>query len=323
MTANFAKEGAHVNAFALCLRAVLPAFLVIMAGYASKRAGFIRESDVSRMNAVAYRAFMPVMCFYNVYRSDVSSAIRPALLAYSVGGTLAAYALSWLYAALFVKRRNRRGVVIQGLYRSNFLIIGLSFAEGLTGGGDLGRISVCGAVIVPLFNVLAVVTLEAYNGETPDKKRLALNILRNPLLLGSVAGAAFLFAGIELPEPFALAVQQMGQAASPLLLFLLGAFFRLGNVRTHLPELLAVCLGRLVVVPGVMLGIAALMGFRGLDLVTLTALFASSTAGNSFVMAQQMGGDADLAGDIVVMTSLFCSLTMFCWSLLFLRLGLY
>ena len=312
-----------MNGFQLCLRAVLPAFLIIMAGYASKRAGFVRESDIPRMNAMAYRAFMPVMCFYNVYRSDISSAIRPGLLAFSVVGVLFVYALSWLYAALFVRERNRRGVVIQGLYRSNFLIVGLSFAEGLMGDENLGCISVCGAAIVPLFNILAVVTLEAYNGETPDKKRLLLNILQNPLLLGSVAGAIFLFAGISLPEPLALAVQQMGQAASPLLLFLLGAFFRVGNVRNHLRDLLAVCMGRLVVVPGVMLAIAALMGFRGIEFVTLMALFASSAAGNSFTMAQQMGGDADLAGDIVVMTSLFCSLTMFLWSLVFLRLGFY
>ncbi len=312
-----------MNSFALCLRATLPAFLIMIAGYGSKRAGFVREADIPRINAMAYRAFMPVMCFYNVYRSDISSAIRPGLLAFSVLGVLCVYALSWLYAALFVRERNRRGVVIQGLYRSNFLIIGLSFAEGLMPDGDLGCISVCGAAIVPLFNILAVVTLEAYNGETPDKRRLLLNILQNPLLLGSVAGAVFLFAGLTLPDPVALAVRQMGQAASPLLLFLLGAFFRVGNVRNHIPELLAACLGRLVIVPGLMLTVAALLGFRGVEFVTLMALFASSTAGNSFVMAQQMGGDAELAGDIVVMTSLFCSLTMFCWSLLFLRLGLY
>ena len=312
-----------MNSFALCLRAVLPAFLIIMAGYASKRAGFVREADIPIMNKMAYRAFMPVMCFYNVYQSDITSAIRPALLAYSVVGVLCVYALSWLYARFFVGQRNRRGVVIQGLYRSNFLIIGLSFAEGLMPGESLGCIAVCGALIVPLFNILAVATLEAYNGETPDKKRVLLNILQNPLLLGSVAGAAFLFTGLTLPEPVALAVRQMGQSASPLLLFLLGAFFRFGNARAHLRELLAVCLGRLVIVPALTLGVAALMGFRGLEFVTLMALFASSAAGNSFTMAQQMGGDADLAGDIVVMTSLFCSLTMFLWSLLFLRLGLY
>ena len=131
-----------MNGFQLCLRAVLPAFLIIMAGYASKRAGFVRESDIPRMNAMAYRAFMPVMCFYNVYRSDISSAIRPGLLAFSVVGVLFVYALSWLYAALFVRERNRRGVVIQGLYRSNFLIVGLSFAEGLMGDENLGCISV-------------------------------------------------------------------------------------------------------------------------------------------------------------------------------------
>lgn len=125
-----------MNSFVLCLRAVLPAFLIIMAGYASKRAGFVRESDIPAMNKMAYRAFMPVMCFYNVYHSDISSAVRPGLMAFSAVGVLCVYGLSWLYGTLFVKRRDRRGVVIQGLYRSNFLIVGLSFAEGLLGASN-------------------------------------------------------------------------------------------------------------------------------------------------------------------------------------------
>ena len=126
----------YMNSFVLCLRAVLPAFLIIMAGYASKRAGFVRESDIPAMNKMAYRAFMPVMCFYNVYHSDISSAVRPGLMAFSAVGVLCVYGLSWLYGTLFVKRRDRRGVVIQGLYRSNFLIVGLSFAEGLLGASN-------------------------------------------------------------------------------------------------------------------------------------------------------------------------------------------
>ena len=64
------------------------------------------------------------------------------------------------------------------------------------------------------------------------------------------------------------------------------------------------------------------MGFRGVELVSLLGIFASSTAIASFTMAQQMGGDAELAGDIVVWTSALCSFTLFGWSLLFKLLAL-
>ena len=67
---------------------------------------------------------------------------------------------------------------------------------------------------------------------------------------------------------------------------------------------------------------AVLLVWRGVALASLLPVFASSTAVNSFTMAQQMGGDAELAGNIVVATSALCSLTMFFWCFLFKSLGM-
>ena len=309
--------------FMICVNAVVPIFLLIATGYGAKRAGFIREEEVPRMNAVAFKVFMPLMCFYNLYNSNLSSAVRPGLIAFAVLGVLAAYALSLCYAVLFVRQRNRKGVVIQGIYRSNFLIIGFPFAAGLVGEMDLGVVAVLSAIVVPIFNVLAVVTLEAYNGKTPEIRKLLFEIVKNPLIQGSVVGIVFLAAGIRLPASVEKAVGDLSGIASPLLLFLLGAFFKLGGFRAHIPELMAVCLGRLVVIPALALSAAVWLGFRGIEFVTLLGIFASSTAANSFTMAQQMGGDPDLAGDIVVLTSALCSFTLFAWSLLFKQMGIY
>ena len=74
-------------------------------------------------------------------------------------------------------------------------------------------------------------------------------------------------------------------------------------------------------VAGATLG--ALLGFRDAAFVSLLGVFASPTAVNSFTMAQQMGGDAELAGDIVVSTSALCIVTMFAWSVLFKALGAF
>ena len=71
------------------------------------------------------------------------------------------------------------------------------------------------------------------------------------------------------------------------------------------------------------LGLGALLGFQGVAFVSLIGVFASPTAVNSFTMAQQMGGDAELAGDIVVSTSALCIVTMFAWSVLFKALGAF
>ena len=310
-----------MGSFVVCINAVLPIFLLMAAGYAARCFHLLDRADVEKINRIVFRAFMPVMVFYNLYSSDLSSAMRGSLLGYAVIGVLAEYLLSLGYALLFVKDHSRRGVVIQGLYRSNFVIIGLPIAESLVG-GDLGPVAMLLAVVIPIFNILAVITLAVFNGKKPGLKEVVLDILKNPLIIGSVAGIAALLAGLRLPAPLEKVVSQMSGATSPVLLFLLGAFFQFKGMRSHMRELAAVCAGRLVVFPALFLGLAVAIGFRGVELVSLTGVFASSTAIASFTMAQQMDGDAELAGDIVVWTSALCSFTLFGWSLLFKLMGL-
>ena len=310
-----------MESFVVCINAVLPIFLLMAAGYAARCFHLLDRADVEKINRIVFRAFMPVMVFYNLYSSDLSSAMRGSLLGYAVIGVFAEYLLSLGYALLFVKEHSRRGVVIQGLYRSNFVIIGLPIAESLVG-GDLGPVAMLLAVVIPIFNILAVITLAVFNGKKPGLKEVVLDILKNPLIIGSVAGIAALLAGLRLPAPLEKVVSQMSGATSPVLLFLLGAFFQFKGMRSHMRELAAVCAGRLVVFPALFLGLAVAIGFRGVELVSLTGVFASSTAIASFTMAQQMDGDAELAGDIVVWTSALCSFTLFGWSLLFKLMGL-
>ena len=311
-----------MNSLLICLNAIVPIFVVIAVGYLAKRGGIIREAEVPRMNAVAFKVFMPLMCFYNVYHSELSASVRPKLFVFTFAAILLVFAASLLFAVKRVSERSRRAVVVQGLYRSNYLILGVPFVAGLVGENELGVAAVMGALIAPTFNVLAVVLLESYNGKKPGIRKLALDIAKNPLILGSLAGLVFLVLGITLPAPLETAARDMARVASPLMLFLLGAFFHFGDAREHWRELAAVTLGRLVVIPAAALSAAVALGFRGTDLATLIAVFASSTAVASFTMAEQMGGDAKLAGNIVVVTSACASFTLFAWSLVFTLTGL-
>ena len=311
------------NSFLICLNAILPIFLIIALGYFSKQFGVIREEEVPRMNAVTFRVFLPVMCFYNVYNSDLSSAVRPKLLLYAGVGVMSAFALAWLYAQFFIKDPRQRGVMIQGIFRSNFLILGLPVAASLMGTDDLGTISVLAAVVVPIFNVMSVLSLDLYSGRKPNPGELLLDVVKNPLVLGIVAGILTLLLNIRLPTALETAARDVSRVASPMMLFLLGAFFHFGSVRAHWKQLIAACLGRLIIVPALALSVGVLLGFRGIEFVGLLGVFSSSTSVASFTMTQQIGGDAELAGDIVIWTSLFCSLTFFGWSFLFKTLGIF
>lgn len=303
--------------------AVLPMCLVMALGYGTRRLGWLRREEISTINKIAFRIFLPCLLYYNIYYSDLSGSFDPLLMAYAVGGVLLTFGLALGYTLLTEKLPERRGVLIQGMFRSNYVIMGIPVATALLGADQLGTVSILIAVIVPLFNMLAVVVLEVFRGQKPKPLHILGQIAKNPLVIGSVLGILTLVAGIRLPHILEQTIQSVSAIASPLQLFLLGAFFQFSGLKTYRRELVTVSIAKLIVSPGLFLGLGALLGFRGVAFVSLIGIFASPTAVNSFTMAQQMGGDAELAGDIVVTTSAASILTMFLWIFLFKSLGMF
>lgn len=303
--------------------AVLPMCLIMALGYGTRRLGWIRREEIFAINKIAFRIFLPCLLYYNVYCSDLSGSFDPLLMAYAVGGVLLTFGLALGYTLLTEKLPERRGVLIQGMFRSNYVIMGIPVATALLGADQLGTVSILIAVIVPLFNMLAVVVLEVFRGQKPKPLHILGQIAKNPLVIGSVLGILTLAAGIRLPHILEQTIQSVSAIASPLQLFLLGAFFQFSGLKTYRRELVTVSIAKLIVSPGLFLGLGALLGFRGVAFVSLIGIFASPTAVNSFTMAQQMGGDAELAGDIVVTTSAASILTLFLWIFLFKFLGMF
>lgn len=306
----------------ICINAVLPIFIIICLGYFCRKIGMLEEKDVIRFNSIAFRVFLPVLIFYNIYQSDLSSAFRPKLIVFSAAMVLLTFFAAILFAKKHVRNAFQRSVVIQGLFRSNIAIIGIPLATALSQGGDISCVAVLSAVIVPLVNVLSVICLEAFGTQRSSPAAIAGGVARNPLIIGSALGILFLLLGIHLPAALEKVIKDLSGVASPLQLFLLGAFLKVSGLKNNRAVLFAVNAGKLLIIPAAAFLAGCLLGFRGIEMIALLTVFASSTAVNSFTMAQQMNGDAELAGEIVVTTSFFCSFTIFLWSFLLKRLGM-
>lgn len=310
--------------FLLSANAVIPMFLMIAAGYVSRWAKILSREDVPRFNRVAFRIFLPCLLFYNVYTSDLSSAVRPKLIVFAVAGVLVVFFAAVVGVVLLEKHPERKGVIAQGIFRSNYVIMGLPIAQALVGNENLGPIAILIAVVVPLFNFLAVTVLESFRGGRVKTGKVLLEIAKNPLVVSSVLGILCLLLHIRLPHLAEQAISALGAVATPLQLFLLGAFFRFDALGRYKKPLAVVTVVKLFLTPAVMLSLAALLGFRDLEFVALIGVFASPTAVNSFTMVQQMDcGDAELAGDIVIMTSAFSIVSFFLWIWLFKSLGVF
>lgn len=297
--------------FILSLNVVLPLFLIMAVGYLLRRIGLLDDAVLPKLNSLVFKAFLPMMLFNNIYHSDLESMMNPKLILTAVVSILVIFGVLCLVIPRIEKDGPRRGAMVQGIFRSNYIIFGVPIVSGVFGEQGLGVVSILSAFAIPLFNVLSVVALEIFSHGTVNKNRIVKGIVTNPLIIASLLGVVFLLAGIPIPTPVGEALADMSAIATPLGLVSLGGFFKFADTKRYLKQLIIVVAGRLVVCPAIFLPVFVSMGFRGVDLMALATMMGAPIAVSSFIMAQQQGADADLAGQAVVYTALFSIFTMF------------
>ncbi len=309
--------------FIVAVSAVIPMFCLMFIGVMVKKYRLLTDEELNHMNRMVFRVFFSCMMFYSIYTTNLATTFRPALMLYGAAGVLAVCFISMFLICHFEPENRRRGVMTQAIFRSNFVLMGIPMVANIFGEENIAVTTMMIAVIVPIYNILGVFVLETFRGGRFALLPILLGVLRNPMILGAIAGAACLLLGIYIPKPVLKPIGQIASATTPVALIILGASFRLGSTMEHRPQLISCILARLIFVPGILLSLAIVLGFRGIDFVTLISIFATPCAVASFAMAQQMGGDADLAGNCVVFTSALSCFTIFGWILLFKTLGFF
>ena len=297
----------------LAFNVVLPLFMCIVLGYFLRLIGMLETSARRSINKLCFKVFLPVYLFQSIYTTDLSAAFNGKLVMVCALGIVGIFAAAMLFVPRIEKQNARRGVMIQGIFRSNYALFGLPVALSLCGDDKIGPASLIVGVIVPMFNVLAVITLEVFRGGKPDVKKILKGIATNPLIISSLLGIVCNAISLPVPSAVQKGLTDIGKVATPLSLVVLGGEFMFGNIRGYAKQLLITVSGRLLFSPLVMVIIGVAVGLRNEMLVPVLILFGAPTAVSSFTMAQQMDGDGDLAASVVVFTTAFSIVTIFLW----------
>ena len=239
---------------------VFPIFLVMLIGFLARHFGLMNEETTKGCNKLVFRVFLPVSLCRSIMRVDPNKSMSPSLLLFAMLGTLAVFALCMLLIPRIEPENSRRGVMIQGIFRSNYAIFGIPLTEALFPQGDGGVAAMMVVAVIPIFNVLAVITLEIFRGGRFDLKRIVIGVLKNPLIWGCLIGFVIMRAGIPVPSVINSTVDKLASVASPLALFALGASLRPGKLAGNARALAVSVSARLLVVPAIMLAIAYAVG---------------------------------------------------------------
>lgn len=307
------REVFRMDSFWVALNAVMPFLLYIAFGYGVQHTKLVDEAFLNRLNTMVFKCFFPILMFYNVYKTKSGFQLDTNLVIYALLSLLIVVVLLILIVPRLVKENPARGVVIQAIYRSNFVLFGVALTISVYGEDQASLAAILVSIVVPAYNVIAVIVLEMFRGRKPKPKQLIKNIVTNPLILGALCGLAFYLLGIHLPDALEKTVAQFSNLTTPMALFTLGGTLHFSDMARNAKVLTLGLLTKLILIPAVILGIAAAIGFRGPELFQLLVMYGAPVATASYAMAQNMGGDGKLAGQFVVISTVASVVTIFFW----------
>jgi predicted permease len=298
-------------------------FLIMCLGTFFKKINIFDEIFLKKANTFTFKALLPVLLFNNIYKSKITDIFNGKLVIFAVSIVLILIAFLMITVPKFEKDNKNRGVLIQGMFRSNFVLFGIPLVTNISGseGGALSAMLI--AIIIPLYNFTSVIILDIYSKENLQIKETLIGIAKNPLIIGSFLGILTSIFKLNLPNSIEKTISDVASLATPLALMTLGGEFEIGNVLKNKKYITIVCAFKLLISPAIILPIAIFIGFRGPELASLFAMAAAPIAVTSFTMAQNCGSNYELAGQIVFISTILSSFTIFMFTYIFKTMGVF
>jgi hypothetical protein len=293
------------------LTLVAPVFLIVALGYFLKRIGVINENFVSVSSKIVFTISLPALIFIEVSSIHLEEILNVNLILFVYAGTLVTFAAVWITAGFFTRAGKDKASFIQGSFRGNFAIVGLAIIVNYYGIDNLGKASLVLAFTIPLYNILSVIALTVPLKEKEHKySNTFFEILKNPLIIAVFAAIPFSYFGIIIPGFLKTSIGYLSALALPLALVGIGGFLSFSDITKESSLTVISTILKLLVFPAIMTFAAYLLDFRGIDLGIIFILFACPTAIASFIMAEAMGANSRLAGNILLLTTLVSVITI-------------
>ena len=301
---------------------VLPIFLLVVLGFILKKLNFASEKFYEDSEKFVFNVALPAQLFLSVAFGS-SSGVEGSfgLIVFAVVAVTVAFLLALAVVPLIIKDNGVRGSVIQNCFRSNFAVLGIPLAANIA--GDEGRmlISILMPFVIIMFNGYTVIEMNIF---APKEHRRSFgsvilttlkSVVTNPLIIAVALGLPFLITGWRPSEDLAFiekTIEYVSDTTQALVLIALGASFSFSSFKGKLRYSLPCAIYKTVLLPLIAVTVAHFcFGFTGGELAVILILFGSPSAVSSYIMAKKLKSDAEVAAQTLLLSTLFCSITLF------------
>ncbi len=291
---------------------VLPVFSVIVLGWLLRRWGLIDAAFLRQTNRLVYYVCLPLLLFYKIGTADFFANFNARLILGSIAAVAITFAASYFYTVLRKYPENARGVFSQGSFRGNIAYMGLAITLNAYGETGLTRAGILMGFLVPFLNLFAILALLWPHRGEGEKRGVGFwfrQVALNPLILASFLGIVWSFLALPVPLVFERSLNIATGMTLPLALLALGGGFSLEKMRGDLIRASLSSSIKTIWMPILTALLLISLGVRGIDLGIGVLVAGTPAATATYIMADQLGGDAELAGAIVMLSTLLSAAT--------------
>lgn len=299
-----------------------PICLILFLGVLLKRSGAINDSFIDVASKLVFQITLPAMLFISIVNSEHDFASSSRLLTYGVISNIAFFLFAIVITQRLLHGHRDQAVIVQGGVRANTGIVALAYVANAYGESGVAVAALYVAAMTFLYNIQAVILLTPRREMSGAQalKIMFRTITRNPLIISIVCGLIVSLLAIPIPAMLIDTGEYLSKMTLPLALLCTGGSLDLRALRHDRAPTWFSTILKLVLAPLLLTGGAFVCGFRGIELGVIFLMNASPTAAASYVMARAMGGNAQLAANIIALTtvmSLFsCTIGIFILSTL-------
>lgn len=305
---------------------VLPIFIMILIGWLIVKTGLMKADVGDALSDFVFKIAVPLLLFRTIAEADFHGASPFRLWIAYFSGVAVTWTAGHIAATRFFGRDDRIGVLagVSSAF-ANTIFVGLPLVQRTVGNEGLVPLSILIAVHLPVMMVIGTIMMERAERKIAGKgersmlklfRQIGLNLVRNPLVIGLVAGAAVHLAGLPMPLPVASIVDQLAGVAGPVALVSLGMALERYGVSGNVGIASVTSAFKLVLLPCCVWAASHLVGLTGSWTAALVLIAAVPTGVNAWLIANRFGVGHSLAASTITVTTALGAISVSLWAYL-------
>lgn len=294
----------------LAVEALIPVTLCVLIGFIARHHFRIGNDVWSGLERLTYFLFAPCLLTVSLANKPLQAmdwqGIGSTLVLVILLCSLIIIAVQWLFKPFDGPSFTS---VFQGGVRFN-VFVALAMTEQLFGSAGAGIGALGSVIVIVSVNLLCVSVFSVAGHNSGGWAKLPKQLATNPLILGCLAGMSLNLSGIGVSGATESLLTMLGKAALPMALLAVGAALRPASTKGYLGMIGFTSSLQFILKPLVAIFLA---GWFGLDAMTTSIVvlcLAVPTAPSAYVLARQLGGNAQAMATIITAQTLIAFITL-------------